>query len=678
VSIRLFSLSLAGLLVAAIAAPAAAAPTREWRFASPADFRAGTFEGLVVGAESGLRAAPSLKRLDVEAELIHCWARVGDDVWLGTGLEGRIFRVHGKTVTKVADIDSTLVASLADDGDDGVYAGGVGNGKIWRVTRDGKVNEIVKIVGADHIFALVRDGETLYAGTGPGGKVFRVKGGKADVWFETGADHVLSLSRAQGRLLAGTGGEALVFEVTGAKEGRAIARFDGAEVRSLLVDGDALYASVNGGPTAAPLSSLKPTPARPGGTPAAPPVGAPPPAAPIPPPKKPGGAGAAGGAGAVWKVDVAGRVDRVLTSPEGMVTEVTLVGGRVVAGTARSGRVVRQDADGDAEVLFDLSERQVLGLVTGKGGLRMVLTGQSAAVYLVGEGSSDPVFTTKELDAGAPATWGRLHVESEGKVKVETRSGWSSNADQGWSGWEKLDDGKVASPRARYLQIRARLGSDTVLRELQAFYTPLNRAPLLSDVKVGSAGPLARPVAGTPVSTKQSITWRGEDPDGDTLVARLWYRAKGGGRWAPVVEQPVAGVSYAWETDGLPDGEYEVRVEVSDEKDNALGEALKVARTSRSFLIDRSRPQIESFKLSGRRLRATLSDGAGRIDGAELSVDGGPFLPLRPADGLFDARSEKLDVALPPIIGPGPHVFVLRVWDQSGNAAGARIESPVE
>ena len=142
------------LLAGALLAPSAhASQPTAWQFADDADFRRGNLDGLALHPTLGLTAAPKLTRLDVDAEFIHCWLRDGQRLWLGTGLNGKLFKVENGAVTEVAKVDGPLIASLASDGKGGVYAGLVGTGEILHIDAAGKKETFVKLTDIQHIWA---------------------------------------------------------------------------------------------------------------------------------------------------------------------------------------------------------------------------------------------------------------------------------------------------------------------------------------------------------------------------------------------------------------------------------------------------------------------------------------------------------------------------------------------
>ncbi len=93
-----------------------------------------------------------------------------------------------------------------------------------------------------------KDG-TVYAGTVPEGKVYRIKDGQAEVLFETGEAGVFSLAvLADGTVVAGTGSEGRIFTVGADGAGELVAKVEENYVFGLAVGKSGeLFAATGGG-----------------------------------------------------------------------------------------------------------------------------------------------------------------------------------------------------------------------------------------------------------------------------------------------------------------------------------------------------------------------------------------------------------------------------------------------
>ena len=649
--------SWAALACLLVASNATASSPKSWHFLDGKDFSKGQLSGLALHDTGGLAVAPGLERLEVDAEFIHCWLRDGKRLWLGTGLNGKLFVIETGKVREVAKLKTALIGALADDGNGGVYAGLVGGGKIVQVGSTGKVEELVTLEGVEHVWALLRRNTTLFAGTGPGGKVFAIdlKKKTAKVWAETDTEHVLTLIADGSALIAGTADSAMLVRIDGEKKARAIASFPGGEVRSVVRHGKALYAAVNGGNSAAAWSRLKPTPTRPGSSKKKPPTKA--------KNKKTKKSAARSGKGAVWVRTDSGRVTRLFVSPEGMLSQIGAAGQGIVAGAARGGRVVVGDFDGGVQQLFDLKETQVLGVEMAAKGPATLFTGKGAAVYTVGGPEKSAVYTSDVLRENGVARWGRVEVRSHGGVTIESRSGFADPVGETWSDWQPLSNERIQSPPATFLQIRAKFSSaDAHLYEMRVHRRLLNRAPHVAKVDV------KRDV----VKNLYKVSWAAADPDGDKLGYVITYRQRGTSQWLMLHDRTYPKTSMMLAPKDMPDGWYEVRVQATDALVNPVGEGVEAARISKPFLVDQGRPEVAGEVRDG-VLTGVAADRVSNVVRVIVSFDGEPPVLAGAGDGVYDGLQEAFELRLPASLRKGRHTLLIQAVDEAGNTGVQRL-----
>ncbi|MDQ2856284.1 MAG: hypothetical protein M3R68_08145, partial [Acidobacteriota bacterium] len=209
-----------------------------WETGSRAELLKGESHGVSITDTGVLMLAPQFKQLFI-TEQPYIWSTAVDgqgNIYLGTGHDGRIFRVgadgHGALLYDAAELDVTALAI----GRDGVlYAGTSPDGKVYRITADGKA-EVYFAPRDKYIWALalLPDG-SLAVGTGDNGKLYRVRtaGAKpeASLLINTNQTHVMSLAvTAQGDLIAGTDPGGLVLRIS--PDGKAFGLFD-AQLREI-------------------------------------------------------------------------------------------------------------------------------------------------------------------------------------------------------------------------------------------------------------------------------------------------------------------------------------------------------------------------------------------------------------------------------------------------------------
>ena len=174
-------LSLSLLLVLA-AAPARAGGPVVWETNSREELLKGEARGVSVTDTGALMLAPRFTQL-FDTEQAYIWSTTADErgnVYLGTGHDGRIFRVgadgKGALLYDAAELD---VTALVVGRDGALYAGTSPDGKVYRIGTDGRAAEYFdppdKYIWS---LAVLSDG-ALAVGTGDTGKLYRVRAGGA-------------------------------------------------------------------------------------------------------------------------------------------------------------------------------------------------------------------------------------------------------------------------------------------------------------------------------------------------------------------------------------------------------------------------------------------------------------------------------------------------------------------
>jgi hypothetical protein len=126
-------------------------------------------------------------------------------VLLGTGNEGKILSSDGATVKAAAETGALVVTSLVEGFGGSVFAGTLPDGEIFKYA-GGKATKFVKLDGVEHVWGLafVAKTKSLFAATGPEGKLFRVDAqGTAQVYFDAPEQHLMSVAVAHWHVYAG-------------------------------------------------------------------------------------------------------------------------------------------------------------------------------------------------------------------------------------------------------------------------------------------------------------------------------------------------------------------------------------------------------------------------------------------------------------------------------------------
>ncbi|MGD0902432.1 MAG: hypothetical protein ABR924_05750, partial [Terracidiphilus sp.] len=412
----------------------------------------------------------------------------------------------------------------------------------------------------------------------------------------------------------------------------------------------------------------------------------------------------------------------------------------LLALTGNRGRVFRIASDGSFADVGHLDAQQGLSMAAvqdaeGMGGI-FIGTGNTGKLVLFGNAEKHE-YASDVLDAGALARFGRVEVEP-GSTGYEllTRTGnveqpVRGRGDWGWSDWQPLKDGAVASPPGRYFEWKAVLNAGGVLGGVGVNYLPVNAAPVVDELMVAPGarvntqslpqnqpGNLPPPISIVFPSSNQNagydagssaplqafkdrtaitVRWAAHDDNGDDLTFALYLRGDGEHVWR-LLKDEITDRFYTFDATQIPDGGYQIKVVASDSPSHTPGDALTGAKVSERFEVDTSPPVASGLKaVEGeldcthkpcvRTVRVTFDaeDAFSPIAHAEYSLDAGPWQYIEPVGGLSDSRREHYEIRLPadgPAGKTGEHLITVRVYDRHDNVGVAKtvftVQRPVQ
>jgi hypothetical protein len=681
-STKLARMALGALVASAAtlgASSASAVGTRTFQLDSLDELKGGDLTGVSVDSSGNVRAGLTLGSSPV-ADASSVWSSVvlpDGSVLLGTGGEGKIFKVTNGQATLVATTGQMAVSSLAVAWNGDVIAGTFPEGKLFRLP-GGRGNGAAAAVfaslpGTEDIWALAFDpkSKSLYAATGPDGKLYRIDAsGSAQVHFDSDDPHLVSLAVADdGTVYAGSNGKALLYKISGPGRASVMHDFDADDVKAIAIGkGGAVWAVAN------KYTEQFAAPKRNKSTPAAPqPTRA----------QKPG-------QGRLYRFAKDGVAEEMLTDNDTHFVTLALDdAGAPYVGTGSEGRLYTVDDAHVASLVADTEERQI-GAVVMSAKRRFIAT-TDPVVYreVKGTGGADAVWTSKVLDAGLRATFGRLMWRSEGALELSTRSGNTATPDGTWSAWSAglAAPGDVQSPAGRYVQIRARWSREpkAVLREVTLSFLTDNARAVVTSIdavakgKSGTKMGIAPSGGETPrPSSSIKVSWKIDNADQDELRYRVSYRIEGQSTWRSALKpgEKLTRAELDWDTTGLPEGTYRLLVEASDELSNPPDRVRRHSLESGTVLVDNTPPVYKALALQGRKLSGEIVDGLGPVARIEVAIAGSDeWRPLFPTDGIFDEPAEAFSVDVASIVPPGAHIVAVRAYDIAGNVVTRDVEA---
>jgi hypothetical protein len=706
---------LTGILgIAVLATSLHAVVPQKWELRGREDYLKGKFDGVSVSYDGKLALAPKEEKIAAPQEEFYMSLLTTPEgtVFLGTGHGGKIYRLgsDGKAELwfQAPEMD---VTALARDKKGALYAATAPNGRIYKITAPMKGESFFDPAEKYIWDLLIWDSGDIWAAVGESGGIYRISPqGEGRMFFKATENHILCMElSSRGDVIAGSGGNGLVYKIT--PEGRPSVLFETPyeEVRGLALGAEGLvYAAASGTPAMSPKDDPSAQPVRIDSdvvvTVSASGGGGLAPAHASSAPRDGGG---------VYRITGDGLAKLLWRSEDEMIYTLLWreAEQKLLFGTGGKGRIYSLDKEERVALLLQMSSEQVYQLVDLDSKVYVLSNNPCYFGLLLAERRFSGEYTSPVLDARTLASWGRIvwsaSTAAGSTVQLQSRSGNTNEPNPTWSDWTPFyakADEQVLSPKARFLQVKVLLRSQTgraspVFDRLTVFYLQSNIAPAVTrleflrpnevylklpdqeDVILGVEKNLAEsparkdetrmsmPARKAERKGFQTIVWDAADENGDALRYALAVKKDGEADWR-VLEEAWEDTLYAFDTLSFPDGTYLVRLTASDSPSNPLGLELKSEKTSPPLVIDNSLPVVRNFTAarSGASLEIAFQaeDAYSYIEEAKVLVRPGEWRVVFPVDGIADSRSETFKFSLRLPAGAENQVTV-RVRDSYGN-----------
>jgi sugar lactone lactonase YvrE len=700
-----------------------------WRVNTRAEVEKGDVRGISIADNGAMTLAPSMVEV-FDTKQAYIWSAVADgagNIYLGTGNEGRIFKVDpsgkGSLFYKTSELS---VMALAVDAQGNVYAGTSPDGKVYRIAPSGEAKVFFE-PKTKYIWSLALDQQgRLLIGTGDNGTIYRANpDGSGAPLAKTTQTNITALRvDSSGNIIAGTDPGGLVLRIS--PDGQAFTLFDSSqrEVRDLAIgkNGEiyvlALAESAGTGatnttPGAATPSAPTVVSADEGVTITISDVQV------VDSTSSPSGSAAtSANAGnppksALYKIDANGASDPLWDLRDSAAFAIALENdGQILIGTGQKGRIYSLYPGRYQLLLAQSSEGQTSRFVRSGERFYAAASNLGKLFRLSPEPSANGIYTSSVRDAQTTAQWGRISWIGEGAIELQTRSGNTGTPDSTWSNWSQPvtnpEGGAIQSPPARYLQWRATLRRSSTqqnsprMREVTVSYLPRNLAPRITSLSVlpvgvnlqaaiiqpqsdlgsdqsgGDAGSTPALVQIPPRRTFQrgavSLQWQAEDRNGDSIEFSIYYRNASAGDFFPL-KTGLRDNYFTIDPNALPDGRYVFKIVASDTLSNPANLALTDEQETEPVEVDNTPPVASAdppkalsgqFEISFRAVDATSI-----IRRAEYQIDGGQWKSIFPTDGIADSKREDFRVTVTLNDGKS-HIIAFRAFDANSNVGSAQ------
>jgi hypothetical protein len=688
-----------------------------WKQADYSSFSKGSTHGMALTSDGKLAPAPRLTAL-TDPNLAFVWAMTADasgNVYIAGGANAKVVRVDAQGAsTTVFESEELSAQTLIADRSGNLYVGTSPDGKVYRVTGRGE-SRVLFDPKAKYVWALLiaPDG-TLFVATGNKGQVFAVApDGKARLFYQSPQRHIRTLAfDSAGNLLIGTepAGTIERIQVKYSNTGElpkagtisVLLETGTKEITSLLAGPNGIiYATAIG-------SNQDPLLAGPNPLQSAKPLEAP---------------GSATGS-VLYRILPDDSAEEMWVSHDDIIYSAGLSpDGGVLLGVGNRGLVLKVEDQNVFANIAVTNSGQVTGMLARPDGKVLLCTANPGKIYALGpDVSGEGAYESAIFDAKVPARWGKLTwslengngaTDNEAPPSFFVRCGSTSNPEDNWVPWQgPYQNGQsVECPISRFAQWRVawagKSSGITKITGVKLAYLPRNIRPVIDEIVLqvpgvevqggswssGEAKPatLRRPglqaapvfappspaiadnLQGTVHKGFQSVLWSAHDDNDDELTFAIYYRARGSGEWV-LLKGDITQRCYSWQTDGLPDGTYQLKIVASDESSNPLSDALQSERISEPFNVDNTPPSLGDIRLEGAGASLHLSfaatDARSIISRAEVSIGSGKWRIAVPDGLLSDAKTENYNIPMTSLEA-GEHTVNVRVYDELENVVTA-------
>jgi hypothetical protein len=697
-----------------------------WRVNTRAEVERGDAVGVSIADNGTISLAPALTEV-FDTKQAYIWSAVSDaagNVYLGTGHEGRIFKVDaqgkGSLLLKTAELD---VMALTLDASGNLYAGTAPDGKVYRIRSNG-TSEVFFEPKTKYIWSLAFDKQgRLLVGTGDKGVIYRVNAdGSSSIFANTTQTNITAIRiDASGNAIVGTDPGGLVLRVS--PEGKVFTLFDSSqrEVRDIALGARGeIFALTLSESAGAGASNSAPAAAAPaaqsasedgvsvtisdvqlidsGGAAAVAASGT-------------SGSSSSTAKSVLYRIDATGVSESLWESKDAAAFALGLVSdGGALVGTGQKGRIYRVLPGQKPTLLAQPTEAQTARFVVAGDRLYFASSNLGKLFRMGKDLAASGSYTSSVRDAQTVASWGRVSWSGEGNIEIQTRSGNTAVPDLTWSDWSPAvrtpEGAAIQSPPARFIQWRAALSAGGVaprLREVTVAYLPRNLTPRVTSISVLPVGValIAVPQPQSDLGAEQagldpqtlgnvavipprrafqkgaiSLQWQAEDRNGDSLEFTLNYRSASKGDYHPL-KSGLKDAYFTIEPNALPDGEYVFQIVASDVPSNPRPLALQDDLETEPIEIDNTPPAViagaPTIAAGAAAVEFKATDATSLVRRAEYQLDGGEWLAVFPVDGIADSRSEVFRVSVN-LTDSRPHVLAFRAFDGNANVGIAKVE----
>lgn len=651
------------------------------------DFQQGEFKGTSLDSKGRLFLGPQIKPIaspPCEYYLSLDTAANGD-IFIGTGHKASVYRIkaspapqsEGNTANAepifTADEELDVYAVAVNTNGD-VYAATSPDGKIYKIAKNSKDKTPTEFYnpGEKFIWDMKIDSTgALICAVGLNGGVYRVDPNGEGVQIFAAEDaHIVAVYLTRNNsILAGSGDRGVIYRIDNRK---AKVLFDSPfeEVRGICEDKDGnIYFSATKG-IASTITPKNPTTSNPNTK-----------------NKEENDTPDMIDKSALYRINTNGVVEKIWTSRSEYIYDIAYDAKNdgVLVGTGDSGRVYRIYKDASFAIVYESDSAQVYKIANFTDGFLLASNNTATLTQISSTPGSSGAYYSDVYDLEIQSQLGRLYWEAQStppaNLQLFVRTGNSNVPDNTWTQWSAPftdnENSPINSADCRYFQLKASFNSGNTgqtpyLESLKVFYIQANLPPRIKKITFtklpenqpktsDDSAKTTTPTVANP-GLRLLASWETEDLNKDTLKYSIYIKKYGTTSWIPI-KKDITATSWELNPQHYQDGKYQLRVVADDALSNPPALAQTHTLESSPFLLDSTAPVVSAFTAANKRISFTVTDSTSIIARVLYSLDGNLWYPVFPTDMLNDSKTETFDFTL-----NGSGIILLKVADEFGNA----------
>ena len=392
------------------------------------DFQNGDFDGTNIDGMGRLFIGPQVQSIKGPASEYYLsldFAKNGD-LLVGTGHKASVYRIKPATgeAEEIFNSPELDVYALLAKQNNEIYVGTSPNGKIYKIDKDKKVEEVTDF-SEKIIWDMVEDRQgDIICAVGSEGGVYQIKAaGEAINIFQSEDSHIVSLCITKNNaILAGSGDRGILYKI----ENRKVkVLFDAPfeEIKGIAEDQDGnIYFSASRGVRSygdPPRERIEPSFNGDKGD-----------------KKKPTKEKCA-----LYRRSTNGVVEKIWSSKTEYIYSIYYDAdtNSVIAATGNSGRIYKIEKDTSFSLLYESESAQVFKIKGNQKGITFITNNTATITTIKPALNSKGTYLTKIFDLKVPSRLGRLYWDAEQaagtQVQLFARVGNSNIPDNTWTEW---------------------------------------------------------------------------------------------------------------------------------------------------------------------------------------------------------------------------------------------------